>query len=1123
MAWTGPYETSVAQITQPPSMVIVEAEVILSVTFQLSCRYPLTFQFSCLPVPTYLNSTMSKFAIAQVCVLLIVVTVQIPQSSADEPIRFERDVRPILSDKCFHCHGPDEMDRQADLRLDLEEEAGAVISPGSIEESELLARVFSDDAELVMPPPDAKKPLSEFERTTLRKWVEEGAIWTQHWSFVKPQVVAADAGTQSTWPTNPIDQFVFDRLKAEGLEPSQEADPTTLIRRVTYDLTGIPPTLEEVDAYLEDESENAYENLVDRLLASKRFGERMAVMWLDAARYGDTSVYHADGPRDMWAWRDTVVKAYNDNMPFDRFSVAQLAADYLPDATLEEQILGGFNRNNGTTDEGGAFAEEYRVEYCVDRVKTTSTIWLGLTFECAQCHDHKYDPISQEEYYQFYAFFNVSADAGMQTRKGNATPIVNVPDPAKQAKLPSAEKRLAEVNVDIADLQQSTAAEFGEWTVRAEKELSSLPNLERGLLLALDLAEGKGRRVAGRVTSKQPDSVPGLRPLANTLLRPKPAGNLKGKVEWVSTPLDKGLRFSGDNFVDVGDVADFERNQSFSYGGWVKPTKTTGALLARMDDGNAYRGYDLYVGADGVSVHLINSWPQNAIKVTTKQKLERDVWVHVFATYDGSSKASGIKIFINGEEAEWRIEQDGLHDTIRTSKSLLVGSRHPGSRFKGEVDTIRIYNRLLDSDEIKGLAKMAAVRTILATSAADRTADQKDKLRDFYLTENSELYVQLTRDQRKVESEIEELRKPLTTVMVMRDMQKPRDTFVLSRGAYDSPTENKVNANTISALPPMSADLPRNRLGLAQWLFSDDQPLTSRVTMNRYWQLFFGTGLVDTPQDFGAQGSYPSHPELLDWLAVDFREHGWNIKRSVKQIVMSATYRQTSRGSPEAYAKDPANRLLARGPRFRLQAEFIRDMSLAVSGLLDYRLGGPGVKPYQPEGLWVEVGLSGKPAFKQDHGNKLYRRSLYTYWKRSAPPPTMQIFDAPTREKCTLQRPRTNTPLQALVVLNDPAYVEAARKLAEGILKSGVGDDAQRIKTAFRKVTSREPNPVELDVLSSVLADARSSFEASPERATQLLKVGESTIDLNLDKVELAAWTVVASTLFNLDETLTRE
>lgn len=1034
---------------------------------------------------------------------LIILTLQ-GYVVAQDQIRFDRDIRPILSDKCYHCHGPDEQHRQADLRLDLKQAAmETAIQPGDADRSELVARILSEDPDSVMPPPDSNKTLNAREKQLLQSWIAEGAAWTNHWSFVPPQATRHPGKLQgASWCRNPIDDFVLASMEERGLAPTREANKSTLIRRLSYDLTGLPPSLKEVDAFLEDTSPDAYEKVVDRLLASKHFGERMAAMWLDAARYGDTSVYHADGPRDMWAWRDTVIQAYNDNMPFDRFSTAQLAGDLLPNATLEERILSGFNRNNGTTDEGGAIAEEYRVEYAVDRVKTTSTVWLGLTMECAQCHDHKYDPISQKDYYRFFAFFNMSQDKGMQTRDGNAAPLLPIPNPENERKRPLVQSQIESLKTQQAEIATSLESEFGEWLESETRQVSQQPSVTEGAILHAQFEEGKGKSLKGSATDTR--------------------GSVKGKAKWAATPMGQGLVLDSSNFVDFGEVANFERTDSFAYGGWVRPNTGIGALVAKMDDGNAYRGFDLLVGDGPVSVHLIHTWPSNAIKVTTRKKLSGGEWYHVMVTYDGSSQASGLTIYVNGEVWDWEIEQDRLTETIQTQKSLLVGSRHPGSRFNGTVDEVQIFDRLLNAEEVTALAQKSAITSILALEPQARTDAQATALREHFLTSQSDEYRKLASEISHLEKRLEELGQPLTTVMVMADMQQPRETFVLNRGAYDSPTDVKVEPGTISALPPMHDDMPQNRLGLAQWMFSAEQPLTARVAVNRYWQMLFGVGLVSTVEDFGAQGEYPSHPELLDWLAHDFRAKGWNIKRTLKQIVMSATYRQDSSAAPADYSADPLNRRLTRGPRFRLQAEFLRDTALELGGLLNKRIGGPGVKPYQPAGLWVEVGLGGKPAFSQDHEDKLYRRSIYTYWKRSAPPPTMVLFDAPTREKCTLRRPRTNTPLQALVVLNDPQFVEAARHFAERIMTEPKASNVDRIIWAFRTATSRLPSESEVSVLLEVLQASLGEFADSPETALELLSVGESVSDPAFSPPEHAAWTIVASTIFNLDETLTR-
>ncbi len=1019
------------------------------------------------------------------------------------PVRFDRDVRPILSDKCFFCHGPDAENRQADLRLDLESKAKKdAIVAGDAKASPLIQRIISQDPDELMPPADSHKELSDQEIQLLSTWVKQGAPWSSHWAFTTP-TRPPEPKHDNRWGSNSIDRFVHAKQVDAKLQPRQRASRETLIRRVSLDLTGLPPTIEQVDAFLNDKSDNAYEKLVDRLLQSHHYGQRMALMWLDAARYGDTSVYHADGPRDMWAWRDAIVKSYNDNMPFDQFSILQLAGDLMPEATLEQKVLAGFNRNNGTTDEGGAIAEEYRVEYAVDRVKTTSTVWMGLTMECAQCHDHKYDPISQEEYYKFFAFFNVSKDGGMQSRKGNAAPMVDIPDPAKTEKLPDIQKQLADARASLDKRAGEIDPEFKQWLAAAETaEDASLPS--SGLLCHFELEEGV-KRVAV-------DSV-----------APARKGKIKGKNTWVDTRGGKGLKFDGSNWVDLGDLGDFQRTDAFSYGGWVKPQKNGhGALLARMDDKNAFRGFDLLCGDNRIEVHIINTWPTNALKVTTKKALKADKWQHVFATYDGSSKASGVKVYVDGEEYEWKIEQDRLTDTIKTDKALQIGSRTPGSRIKGEIDEVMVFSRKLEQTEVQQLAGASPIKEILQIAANDRTDEQIQKLRKHYLNAIDKPYAKLSQRVAKLTATVSDLNKPLTSVMVMGDASKMRDTFILDRGAYDSPTDKKVEMGTMAALPPMRDDLPRNRLGLAKWLFQDDHPLTARVAVNRYWQLFFGRGLVSTPGDFGSQGAFPTHPDLLEWLAVDFRDNGWNIKRLVKQIVTSQTYQQSASAAEPLHRDDPHNELLARGPRFRLQGEFIRDSALYVSGLLVDKVGGPGVKPYQPTGLWAEVGLGGNPKFKQDNGDKLYRRSLYTYWKRSAPPPSMQIFDAPTREKCTVQRARTNTPLQALVTLNDVQFVEAARNFAQRIIIEGGDDNVPRIKFAFRSVTARVPTDDEVAVLEEVLVAASYQYEQDAEAAKKLVSLGESPRDESIGVSDHAAWTIVASAILNLDEALTR-
>ncbi len=1038
-------------------------------------------------------------------------TLSAPALASEEigPFQFNRDIRPILSASCVPCHGPDEKRRKAKLRLDLESGIREVFGGGKLDESEAWKRITSDDPDERMPPEEAPRRLEGEEIRTLRRWIETGAAWEGHWAFIaprKPSIPEVRRADRDGAEYRPIDAFVVARLEREGLRLGPEADRERLLRRVTLDLTGLPPSLEEIDAFGADDSPVAYERVVDRLLASKHFGERMALAWMDAARYGDSSVFHADGPRDMWPWRDWVIEAYNANKPFDEFTVEQLAGDLLPDATVRQQIASGFNRNNATTDEGGAIAEEYRVEYVVDRVKTTSMVWMGLSMECGQCHDHKYDPISQTEYYRFFAYFNQASDPGMQSRGGNQSPLVNVPNWEGLERAKALKPGLEDVEKQLAKREREAETPFLAWLEKTELESGKRPTLPGDLVAHLALDEKEGGEFQDAVVADR-------------------RAPIRGKKLFDSGGKHGGaFRCDTSNFVDWGDVGDFERTDGFSYGVWVKPEgkKISGSPIARMDTGNGHRGYDIMFQDGRVSVHIIHRWPDNAIKVVTKAKVKPKTWHHVFATYDGSSQASGIKIYIDGKAEEWTIEQNGLKDTIRTDKPLYLGRRNSGGSFRGSIDDARVYSRGLSPEEVAAISGSDPLRPILATPREKRTDEQTDTLRRHFLNNHDEPYREVAGRLAKLRSEVAALEKPVSTVMVMRDVDKPRMTYILNRGNYASPLKDRpVRPGTPAALPPLGEESPANRLGLARWLVRPDHPLTARVTVNRYWYMLFGQGIVRTLGDFGTQGKWPTHPELLDWLAVDFVENGWNIKRTLKQMLLSATYRQSARVTPELLNRDPENRLLSRGPRFRLQGEFIRDNALAASGLLVTEIGGPSVKPYQPPGLWNEVSLSGNVRFKQDQGEKLYRRSMYTYWKRSAPAPSMTIFDAPTREKCTLQRSRTNTPLQALVTLNDPQFVEAARVLAERVLKAESSLKA-RIVRGYRLATGVRPAEAVLSILEQSYEDELRVFEKNTQGAEALLKVGESPRDASLDVSEHAALTVVMSLILNLDETLTR-
>jgi len=958
------------------------------------------------------------------------------------------------------CHGPDDKHREAELRLD--DEAGIVKAfSGSLAKSEAWQRIISKDPDTRMPPVDSHLELKPEQVAMLKAWIESGAKWEGHWSFIPPQRPPLPNINKPDWVKNSIDAFILKRLEERGLSPNDPAQLERVLRRVTFDLTGLPPTIEEIDQFLASakvDPEKAYEQAVDRLLASKHFGERMALMWMDAARYGDSSVFHADGPRDMWPWRDWTINAYNANKPFDEFTVEQIAGDLIPEATTEQKIATGFNRNNATTDEGGAIAEEFRVEYAVDRVKTTSMVWMGLSLECAQCHNHKYDPITMQDYYRFFAYFNQASDPGMQTRRGNQTPIVDVFDPDLMSQAAILKQELPTLEAKREGRAKEVDSDFTAWLKRESAT-----------------AEGKSFLPTGAVAHLTLDET--LDDLADS----KRKATIKGKTQWDAGKFGKSFKCDARNWVDAGQLGDFDTKDSFSYGCWIKPKGSgAGAPIAKMNDGNGHRGYDMYCSNGGMAVHIINTWPTNALKVNR------------------------------------------LSATIRTKSPFHLGRRNPGSGFTGLIDEVRVYDRALSESEVQALAGADPIAPLLAMKSDERSPEQVALLRSFYLTNHDKPWQKVSTQVRDLKAKIAESEKPISTVMVMQDVPKMRQTFILDRGQYASPKKDSpVNPGVLSALPPLPAEAPTNRLGLAQWLVQKDHPLTARVTVNRYWYMLFGTGLVKTLEDFGSQGEWPSHPALLDWLAVDFVESGWDIKRILKQMVMSATYRQSSRISRELLEADPENRLLARGPRFRLQGEFVRDNALAASGLLVSTIGGPSVKPYQPGGLWIEVSLSGAK-FKQDNGEKLFRRSMYTYWKRSSPAPSLTIFDAPTREKCALRRSRTNTPLQALVTLNDVQFVEASRALAERALKEGGATLDEQIDHAYRLASGVRPKSFVREILKQTYHDELKLFQADKERATKLISAGESPRDDTLDPAVHAAMSIVTSMILNLDEVLTR-
>lgn len=1043
-------------------------------------------------------------------------------SLAADRIEFNRDIRHILSDNCFSCHGFDEKGRQAGLRLDLSEPARlkldsgkTAIVPGNIAESELVRRILSKDATQVMPPPETGKQLTANQIQLLQDWIAQGAEYQRHWSFVPlkrptvPSTVGESAG--------PIDSIVRERLQHEGLNPSPSANKSQLIRRVTFDLTGTPPTPSEIDDFMSDSSPDAYERLVDRLLASPRYGERMALDWLDAARYADTHGFNNDTTRYMWRWRDWTINAFNQGMPFDQFVTDQLAGDLLPNPTLDQLIATGFNRNHVINSEGGIIPEEYRVEYVADRVHTTATIFLGLSMGCTRCHDHKFDPLTQREFYQFYAFFNQLNEQGEAGRVGNAEPMINAPTPEQSERL---EKLAASIRIlDESAMQRivATRTTIAEWEPKLRDSFVS-KTAEAQPVYRWTLDEAAGSEV---VDNRDPGRK----------------GSVAGKVDWVRGKVNGALKFDGQTHVDVGDLASFERGDHFSCGAWINlENRDAGTVVSRMDDADAFRGFDLLIAGGKLTAHLIHRWPDDALHVVSKADVPVNQWKHVFVTYDGSSKAEGLKLYVDGKLQEVDITNNHLTATTITAKPLRIGRRTPGAPFKGIIDDVRIYDRDLAVEQIQSVMAYDGLNDLLALSPERRTADQTTTLVKGYLDRFDPEYQSWTQQRSGLEAQRAEVEKSVPSAMVMKDMPQPRNTYVLKRGQYDAPGE-EVQPDVPASLPPFPAGAPRNRLGLAQWLLLPDHPLTARVAVNRAWMQLFGTGLVETAEDFGSQGQWPTQLDLLDWLSAEYAGFGqqivvsgqerprWDTKKLYRQIVTSATYRQTSRVTSELNEKDPANKLLARGPRFRLPAELIRDNALAVAGLLSDKIGGPSVSPYQPAGLWDDVAVGADyegTVYKQDKGEGLYRRSMYTFWKRTCPPPGLNTFDAPEREVCTARRSRTNTPLQALVLLNDPTYLEAARKLAERSILEGGPTVESKLDFAFKLAFSRSSTAAESSVLLKIYQTRLAHFQQNPADAKAFISVGESARNESIVEADLAAWTSVMSLILNLDEAITK-
>ena len=1057
------------------------------------------------------KARLDRFLFCLVWSLLSAVN-PLPGQDTDLPrVEFNRDIRPILSDNCFTCHGPDERQRQVNLRLDTREGIFAdrggyrVVAPENPGESRLLRRISADTEAQRMPPSWSGKELTRDQIDLIRSWIEQGAKWRQHWAFSPLQQPQLPPVRATDWPRNGIDYFILARLQREGLKPSPEADRATLIRRVTLDLTGLPPTPSEVDAFLNDQSPDAYEKQVERLLASPRYGERMAWPWLEAARYADSNGYQSDGERYMWRWRDWVIAALNENMPFDQFTVEQIAGDMLPNATLDQKIATGFNRNHRANGEGGVIPEEYAVEYVIDRVNTTSTVWLGLTMGCARCHDHKYDPVTQKEFYQFFAFFNNVPEKGKANKHGNSPPMIKAPTPEQQIRLRQLEQKVAAATKRFADLRPNIAAAQAKW----EKSLQKAPPVDwtitRGLVVRYPL-DGDIQGVFREESTDSPN-----------------AQVQEGEAVFVRGRFGKAASFDGRRFIDAGDTGDFGFMDKFSLGAWVYFSDVSdGTILSRMDDTDESLGYSLAIQEGKIQLSLSARRLDDAIRVETVRSLTAGRWHHVLVTCDGSRVASGVTIYVDGQAEKLEVLLDALNQPFNADEPLRIGARGGAqSRFHGYIDEVEVYGVALTAEEAAVLATPNSIDEIAAIPRAGRSPRQLTKLRRCFLERHAPASLQQAwQDLICWQHERDQFVESIPTTMVMAERATPRDTFILERGQYDNPGA-KVDANVPAILPPLPSGQKNDRLGLARWLVDASNPLTARVTVNRFWQMYFGAGLVRSTENFGSRGEPPTHPRLLDWLAAEFVRTGWDIKALQRAIVMSAAYRQSSRLTPELLKTDPENRLLARGPRLRLSAGVIRDQALAVSGLLVEKLGGPSVRPYQPAGLWKE--LSDLEGYTQDSGQDLYRRSLYTFWKRTIPPPVMATFDASARETCVVRETRTNTPLQALTLMNDVTFVEAARILAQRMMSEGPDDAAERIRLGFRLATARTPGPRELAILRAGLDRHLAEYRKDPVSASNLISLGESPPDGELEASELAAYTAVANLILNLDETVTKE
>jgi hypothetical protein len=1013
---------------------------------------------------------------------------------AEERVRFNRDIRPFLSDTCFHCHGPDSKTREAGLRLDdgssvnLDLGGYMAIASGDPDKSEALRRVLSDDPNEQMPPPDSGHKWTDDQKSLFRQWIKEGAVYEKHWAFTPIERTSTVSGS--------VDEFIKPALIKAGLQPSPLATAETQLRRVSLDLTGLPPTIDEIDRFLKEIEtrglETAYRRAVDRLLKSPRYGERMAWQWMEAARYADTDGYQNDGPRDMWRWRDWVIDAFNSNMPFDQFTIEQLAGDLLQNPTHEQLIATAFNRNNRYNSEEGIPIDEFLLENAIDRVDTTATVWMGLTAGCARCHDHKFDPISQVEYYQLVDYFNDVAESGRAVKFGNSEPWIKTPTQEQLAQWKTLEQAVEKAKEAILQKEPEIATAQAAWEKQLSQDTIAIKN---GLDHHFTFDENDERLVASQ---------------GNPILDTGRFGN--------------AATLHGADSFELGKIEGLIGNGRFSIAFWMNP--------ATVDDGPVLSNEAAGTGRQGILVEFVNGrlrwnintrWISGVSTIETINPLKPGEWVHVTLTNDGTQRARGMTLYLNGQAQPVEVIRNTNSNLAerKDNAAMHIGySKHVGF-WKGQVDELRFYSkRTLSSEEAAMLAVSDTISSIVSKPEADRSKWEKYLLRTAFLESGaSDEFAKLLREKQRAESALVAYEDKIPTTMIMEDIPEGRPSYVRVRGVYDNLGE-EVFADVPAALPPFPKGIKNDRLAFAKWLVHPDHPLTARVIANRYWQLFFGRGLVLTTEDFGSQGQLPTHPELLDWLAAELIDSGWDTQALIKSIVFSHTYRQSSAVTDEHLTKDPNNTFLARAPRLRLTGNVLRDQALAASGLLIEKLGGPSVFPYQPAKLWEEASNA---KYVQGKGEDLYRRSLYTYWKRTLAPPMMAVLDSSDRESCAVRPRSTNTPLQALTLMNDVTFVESARKFAERILKDGGTTDEECINFAFRVVAARLPTQQERGVLQDALNAYRHELNTRPESAAGIQRVGEIPTNVDATPVELAATTALANVLLNLEEVTTRE